>query len=408
MEFDHLAPFWEWPDRLDVAALLTRGHRPQPFRQFVLKLTARCDLACDYCYVFAMADQTWRTRPARMSRSLLAAAIRRIREHVERHGLDGVQVVLHGGEPLLAGADLIDDVARSVRAGLPPDVHVDLRMQTNGLLLDRHLLGVLAAQRIRVGVSLDGDREGHDRHRRTADDRGSHAAVDAALRLLTRHHPELFGGLLATIALENDPVTTYEALLAYRPPAVDLLLPLGTWADPPPRWRPDGSAAPYGEWLAAVFDRWYPVARRETTMRFLAGVIHLLLGAGSQVESLGLGADTIVVIDTEGSIEQVDTLRSTRHGAAGMGLTVQGNTLDEALLHPGTVARQLGAEGLCATCRACTLVQVCGGGYYPHRYRPGTGFLNPSVYCRDLQYLISHVHARLAADLAAAGARQAG
>jgi uncharacterized protein len=398
----------EWPDGLDVAAHLARGHRPQPFCQFVLKLTARCDLACDYCYVFAMADQTWRTRPARMSRSVLAAATHRIREHVERHGLDRVQVVLHGGEPLLAGADLIDDVARSVRAGLPPDVHADLRMQTNGLLLDRHLLGVLAAHRIRVGVSLDGDREGHDRHRRTADGRGSHAAVDAALRLLTRHHPELFGGLLCTIDLENDPVTTYEALLAYRPPAVDLLLPLGTWANPPPQLGPTGSTTPYGEWLAVVFNRWYPVARRETTVRFLAEVIHLLLGGGSQVEAIGLSASTVVVIDTDGSIEQVDTLRSTRHGAAGMGLTIQRNALDEALLHPGTVARQFGAEGLCATCRACPLVRFCGGGYYPHRYRPGSGFLNPSVYCRDLQRIIGHVHARLATDLAAARVRQAG
>jgi len=64
--------------------------------------------------------------------------------------------------------------------------------------------------------------------------------------------------------------------------------------------------------------------------------------------------------------------------------------------HPAVVARQLGLEGLSPTCQQCELVAVCGGGYYPHRYRPGSGFLNPSVYCSDLAVLISHITSRIA------------
>ncbi|WP_297624170.1 hypothetical protein [Nocardia sp.] len=44
---------------------------------------------------------------------------------------------------------------------------------------------------------------------------------------------------------------------------------------------------------------------------------------------------------------------------------------------------------------------VCGGGHYAQRYRRGTGFLNPSVYCADLITFLDHVSARLATDLAA-------
>ena len=32
-------------------------------RQFLLKVHSRCNLACDYCYVYQHADQSWRTRP---------------------------------------------------------------------------------------------------------------------------------------------------------------------------------------------------------------------------------------------------------------------------------------------------------------------------------------------------------
>jgi uncharacterized protein len=105
------------------------------------------------------------------------------------------------------------------------------------------------------------------------------------------------------------------------------------------------------------------------------------------------------VIDTDGSIEQVDTLRVAYDGAASAGLTVANADLDAALVHPGIVARQLGADGLCTTCRACPVYHVCGAGYYPHRYRQGSGFLNPSVYCHDLQRIIHHVRARVTADL---------
>jgi uncharacterized protein len=390
----------EWPCGLDVASPTAQGHVPEPFRQVVLKLTARCDLACDYCYVFAMADETWRRRPALMSETVLEAATDRIREHAERHGLKRLQIALHGGEPLLAGAESIDTVARRLRSRLP-GIDLDLGLQTNGLLLDERLLDVLASHSIRIGVSLDGDRRANDRHRRHVDGGSSHTAVTSALALVRRHHPELFSGLLCIVDLDNDPVETYEALLEHGPPAIDLLLPLGNWERPPPGLDPGAPSTPYADWLIAVFDRWYPVARRETSIRLLLSVIRLLLGGDSQVEVLGLSPATVVVIDTDGSIEQVDTLRSAFPGATSTGLTVFRNRLDEALLHPGIVARQLGADSLCETCRACPLHRVCGGGYYPHRYRPGTGFLNPSVYCNDLQRLIGHVQARITADLAA-------
>src|SRR5262249_15228527 len=77
--------------------------RPPPIRQFVLKVHSRCNLACDYCYVYRMADQTWRDQPLAMSRETLRLAADRIAEHAARHRLSRVGVVLHGGEPLLAG-----------------------------------------------------------------------------------------------------------------------------------------------------------------------------------------------------------------------------------------------------------------------------------------------------------------
>jgi uncharacterized protein len=181
---------------------------------------------------------------------------------------------------------------------------------------------------------------------------------------------------------------------------IDLSLPHGTWSSPPPGLEAarQTGRTPYGDWLTGVFDRWYPVARRETDVRILTQIMVLLAGGRSSVETIGLSPSACLVIDTDGSVEQVDTLRAAGPGEVETGLSVDNDAFDTALWHPGIVARQLGVEALAESCRRCDVHSVCGAGYYPHRYRRGSGFQNPSVYCHDLRRLILHVRDRMETD----------
>lgn len=220
----------EWPqDLLNVGAIRARGARPVPFQMFVVKVHGRCNLACDYCYVYEMADQSWRHRPVRMSDDTLALTVTRIAEHARTHDLGGVRVVLHGGEPLLAGPALIARLATMLRATLPKLTPLRLSMQTNGVLLTRSILQMLADHDVSVGISMDGDRTATDRHRRYSNGRSSHSAVEQSLRLLRlERFRAIYGGILATIDLRNDPMSTYAYLLSHTPPRIDFLFPHGT------------------------------------------------------------------------------------------------------------------------------------------------------------------------------------
>jgi uncharacterized protein len=390
-----------WPHAaLDVTALRAAGHRPHPFRQYVVKIHSRCNLACDYCYVYEMADRGWQHQPARMSPRTVGANVARIAEHVRAHDLRAIRVILHGGEPLLAGTAFIEDFAGRLRSALPPGTAAELTMQTNGTRLDEKALSALLRSGVRVGVSVDGNRSAVDRHRRYPSGRSSHAAVDAGIALLrSEPYRAVYAGLLCTVSLENDPVETYEALLADRPPRINFLLPHGTWSDPPPQRGPD-AATPYADWLLAVFRRWTAAPRPETSILLFEGIIAGCLGEPSGTEALGLGPADTIVIDTDGAIRQIDTLAATYDNAADTGLTVAEHALDDALEHPTTVARQIGLGALSPACLACSVRDVCGGGYYPHRYRAGDGFRNPSVYCRDLFRLITVIREYVAAELA--------
>lgn len=367
-----------------------------PFQQFVLKVHSRCNLACDYCYVYEMKDQSWRAQPRRMSTATIEMAMKRIADHVRAHGLKSIAVILHGGEPMLAGSAFLAGIAGRMRSEIPADL--DIGLQTNGTLLTEENLSTLARQAIRVGVSLDGDADATGRHRRFRGGRSSHPAVDRALRLLgqDRFRP-YYSGILCTIDLANDPVATYEALLEYAPPAIDLLLPHGTWSVPPPGIDPAGAATPYADWLLEVFDRWYADPR--TTVRLFQEIIQLVLGGIGALEGLGLRPATSIVVDTDGGIKQLDSLAATYPGAAETGLTVACNSFDEVLNHPLTALRQGGLASLSPCCESCSLVRICGGGLLTHRYREANGFGNPSVYCRDLFSLINAIRDRVLSDL---------
>ena len=154
----HPAP-WPLLD-LDPAAMRVAGHKPTPFRQFILKVHSRCNLSCSYCYVYEMADQAWRGMPKRMSRVVAQKAVERIAEHAEAHTLESVDIIFHGGEPMLAGAQWLADLAEALFARVP--AQVNLSLQTNGTLLDRSMLETLKRLHVQVGVSLDGDAEATD------------------------------------------------------------------------------------------------------------------------------------------------------------------------------------------------------------------------------------------------------
>ncbi|KUO18428.1 FxsB family cyclophane-forming radical SAM/SPASM peptide maturase [Streptomyces dysideae] len=371
---------------------MTRLEAAAPFRTFILKAVNRCNVDCDYCFVFNSKDQVARRLPARMDLDVARAAARRISEHATAHGLPTVHVVLHGGEPLLAGVRHMADVLGTVRQGIPAGIEVRFELQTNGTLLSEAWLDLFERHEVVVGVSLDGPPAANDRHRLTHSGRSSTAATVRGIELL-RSRPHLFAGLLAVVDLANDPVEVHDYLASFDPPVIDFGLPHGTHDDPP--HRDDPNVPEYGLWMSRVYDAWLARPDHQHSIRMLEDVVALSAGVRGSVETLGLAPPTSVVIESDGTVEGVDTLRSVEEGASWLGLDVFGQSFDDALAHPKLQHRLYGKDALAEQCQSCPLVEVCGGGYLPHRFSTARGYRNPSVYCADLEYLIRHVQKSL-------------
>lgn len=121
--------------------------RAASIHTFLLKIASRCNINCAYCFEYNLADSSWRRKPPKMSTVAILTAIRRIDEHIVSHGLKSINVIFHGGEPLLGGRQLISEVIEQCNEVIGDKCRIHYGLQTNGMLLDHEWLDFFLAHR---------------------------------------------------------------------------------------------------------------------------------------------------------------------------------------------------------------------------------------------------------------------
>lgn len=363
---------------------------PARITSFLVKVASRCNLDCDYCYVYHHADQSWRTMPKLLSADDRASFARQLGDYAKQANLTHCAVVFHGGEPLLAGAGSLAAFATEIRAATT--AKVDVGLQTNGLLLDDAALDHLEAADIGVSLSLDGPREAQDKHRTTRKGRSSFDKVLAALERLKKR-PKLFAGVIAVIDASTSPEELFAFFDEHQPPKLDFLLPDAHRQRPPPGRELDPSL--YERWLIRAFDLWldhYP----HLPVRTFEALLDAVSGLPSRTDAFGFGDVSLISIETDGSYHDLDVLKVTHDGATRLGGSVRDTPIADVAASAQIAAHRahLSKAGLCKQCQACPIVEICGGGSLPHRY-DSDGFSHPTIYCGEMLALVEHARKRL-------------
>jgi uncharacterized protein len=145
-----------------------------------LFLTHQCNLRCSYCYVH---EKRAATMPIEVGRKAIDLALQIAK--------DKLQISFFGGEPLLEW-DLLSALhqygkQRTAERGVAPIFAVT----TNGMFLDDDRLAYLRDNDIRVGFSIDGNRQAQDATRPKAGGGSSHERTVERLRLTLKHMPDV-------------------------------------------------------------------------------------------------------------------------------------------------------------------------------------------------------------------------
>jgi uncharacterized protein len=107
-----------------------------------------------------------------------------VRDYIAAHPGPEVSFAWHGGEPTMLGLPFFRRVVDLQRRYCPAGTTVSNALQTNGTLLDKEWAAFLRDHDFLVGISIDGPRRLHDRHRRDAKGAPSFDSALGALRLL--------------------------------------------------------------------------------------------------------------------------------------------------------------------------------------------------------------------------------
>lgn len=366
----------------------------------ILKVASRCNLNCDYCYMYNLADKSYLGQPKFMSGKIVEALINEVKNHCLLHGIKHFEFIFHGGEPLLLSPDFYIDFVETAGKVLDSVVTPGFSLQTNGVLLTDKWCEVFASLGIRVGISLDGLPAIHDAHRVDHQGRGSYQATLKGLKI-AQESAYLKGvpGVLTVIDVDSDPVETYHHLKSLGIRHVNFLFPDGNFDYLPKGIDFSGEKTLYADWLISLFDTWLNDTSPKPEIRLFRQVMQLVLGIDNGFEYWGKRRNEFIVIETDGSIEAIGALKSCGENFTKAGVNILSASLDEALQTDLAQIYHLSHEKLCSQCLNCPVGEVCGGGYLPHRFGRNRGFNNPSVYCQDLLKLICHIQHSVLDDL---------
>jgi len=363
----------------------------------VVKIAELCNLRCSYCYLYEHGDSTYRERPRLMSYKVFEALLERVRRYCDAEPARQTSLTFHGGEPTLVGPDRLCYFAERARAVLGPRLG-DLLMQTNGTLIDDRWVQALRSARVHASISLDGPPDIHDHNRIDHAGQGSHAAAIRGLRLLQAGG--LRPGVLAVVAPGVDGARVYRHFRELGLDSIDLLLP-DISHDSRDAWYGKCGPSPVASYLIPAFDAWFDEDDPDVHVRLFYGLLRRMIGGPMTSDAFGNPALSYLIIETDGSIQPNDALRVCENGMTSTVANVFDDDFDD-LGQKAPLAHKLLTRGipLSAACRACSELDVCGGGYMPHRYSKMNGFDNPSAWCEDIKLLLAHLRTRAALPLA--------
>jgi uncharacterized protein len=353
----------------------------QPISQLLVKVAARCNIDCSYCYWFR--DASVYDKPKLMSAEVLHQLLWRLEEHVVNHAFVEFPLTLHGGEPLLWGIDNFYRIAKGCEAiSARTGCELPIAVTTNGILIDDAWLDCFETHNITIAISLDGPAHIHDSRRRTSSGAGTHAAVERAARMLLAR--DINVSALAVCNPAHGPKEYFDFFAACGISYYDILIPDATVGENPPH---------VASFYKNLFDLWLAANRHQETVnvRIVTDMVRALLGNDASTEGVGYKPIELCTVMTDGSVEAHDVLRIAGDGVTQTTFNIFERAIDDVRNEPPWKSAREASINLCEKCRRCKFMNACGGGYLPHRFSKEKGYDNPSVYCDDLYATFEHI-----------------
>ncbi|MBN2696520.1 MAG: SPASM domain-containing protein, partial [Bacilli bacterium] len=259
-----------------------------------------------------------------------------------------------------------------------PSVKVSINIQTNGTLMTSAWASFFHDNGFLVGVSVDGNREIHDKYRLARDGSKSYDKVIKAIEILREHKVEF-----NVLTVVHDELTEHvnEIYEAYRQQLfenlqfIPCLEPLGTEPDQKPWLDP----RKYGQFLIELFDLWYAdlMQGQYRSIRYFDNVIRMASNEEPPSCEMKGRCSIQFVVEADGSVYPCD------YYALDAYLLGNINVDSFAGMYGSKAAKDFLLESYHDhdDCRVCPYYQLCRGGCKRHQQNEAHGPIGLNRFC---------------------------
>jgi uncharacterized protein len=365
-----------------------RRQRPAMFDlSLIIKTTRQCTLRCTYCQ-----DRRESSKQVMSFPVMTHMTTRALAEH------DRVNFIWHGGEPTLLPISFYEK-ALLVQARLRrPGQKIGNCIQTNATKLTPAWAHFFKANKIKVGISIDGPAHLHNSHRRYRSGKGSYEDVIRGLSLLKEHEVQFsglvvvdegtleFGAKRLLDFLVGKGICSF-GLLAAKPknePAAEAGTTTSHYIEP----------ARMNAFLMNLYDAWLSRGDQKVKIRELEGL-------KAQIKGMTAGFCTLsgecwghyYMIEPDGSVVGCDVFSGDPRYTLG---NIMSNSFMEIEKSVGLLQLKKEHSDAIEAMRGCPEFPVCKG-WCPHeRY---VSIRHNKLYrddCCGLRDLIAHIRKRMA------------
>lgn len=342
---------------------------PKHFLSVIIKATWACNMRCLYCY-----EQSNDYQNKKISTETVYNLLRNLSDYyVNEDNKLNVKFIWHGGEPLLLGRNFYEEVVRIIDHF--PTLNVKNTLQTNGTLLNQEWLAFFQRHKFRVGTSLDGPPELHNKQRVFVGMKPSFNEAWENFNLL--REIQKGAGVVAVVTRNTLDMREefYDFFVKHRISVkLSPLIPLkgSNVMDKSLGISPEE----YGEFLVYLFERWVKEPEYKFRIDPLFDMVRSLMTGFPQTCTFTGMCDRFLSIEPDGSVTVCG-----RWSASDMYLgNINSNTMEEIYdtLNKKFLSRRVKVRDKCVACR---YFPICHGGCSYLAYSQRHKLDDRDLYC---------------------------
>lgn len=349
----------------------------------IFQTTPFCNIDCRYCYL------PNRKAKQRISPLTVSIAARQVAE-AGWFG-DRMSVVWHAGEPLAVGREHLERLVDAC-APLQKVTNIQHSVQTNATLLDKEFCDFFKRKRIRIGVSIDGPRDIHDRYRVTRAGKGTFDAVMRGIDRLRESEMDFSVICVLTSDSLDRAEEMYEFFHSIGASSVGFNVDELEGTNLSTSMDTDG----YFERLSAFWDTMFRIhfERRAFQLREADTLVEAIrYGEPESANSQQVNPFAIITVGVDGSIgtfsPELLGQQDRRYGNFSIGNIIS-QGLREITANPRFQAMKAEIEAGVRRCsEECSYYELCGGGAPSNKIAERGAFdVTETKYCRSTKKVV--------------------